>query len=65
MGKSAKVNRIGNFQTHKKNVRRRSLVVEKRPKKEKIAYSTAEVRQPKVPKAAVRDAAKPAKPAAK
>ena len=55
MGKSAKVNRIGNFQTHKKNVRRRSLVVEKRPKKDATTYTSAEARQPKAPKAAVRD----------
>jgi len=33
MGRSAKVARLGNFATHKKNVRSRVLVEKKRPKK--------------------------------
>jgi len=32
MGRSAKVARLGNFATHKKNVRRRVLVEKKKPK---------------------------------
>ena len=65
MGKSAKVMRVGNFQTHKKNVQRRSLVVEKRPKKSKTLYTSAEVRQPKAPREAVRDAVMKAAPKSK
>ena len=57
MGRSAKVARIGNFATHKKNVQKRSLVVEKRPKKSRQTYATSKA-PARAPKKAVRDAPK-------
>ena len=57
MGRSAKVARIGNFETHKKNVQKRSLVVEKRPKKSRQTYATSKA-PARAPKKAVRDAPK-------
>ena len=50
MGRSAKVARIGNFATHKKNV-------EKRPKKSRQTYATSKA-PARAPKKAVRDAPK-------
>jgi len=57
MGRSAKIMRVGNFATHKKNVQKRSLVVEKRPKKSRQTY-TATKAPAKAPKKATRDAPK-------
>jgi len=57
MGRSAKVMRMGSFQTHKKNVRRRTTVVEKRAKKSTVSVAVSkDPRAPKAPKEAVRDA---------
>ena len=57
MGKSSKVTRLGNFQTHKKNVRRRTLVKEKkRPKNQSWSAKPADkAAAPVAPKAATRD----------
>ena len=54
---AGKVARIGNFATHKKNVQKRSLVVEKRPKKSRQTYATSKA-PARAPKKAVRDAPK-------
>ena len=60
MGRSAKVMRMGSFSTHKKNVRRRHLVVEKRVNKKatvRVPAAATDSKAPKAPREAVRDAA--------
>ena len=60
MGRSAKVMRMGSFSTHKKNVKRRSLVVEKRVNKKASAWKPvvgkSDATAARAPREAVRDA---------
>jgi len=61
MGKSAKFTRAANFSTHKKNVKRRTLVVEKRGKHDKYLSAATGAASAKAPREAKRDAPPPKK----